>query len=54
MKSAEVRKRIEKGLRLVAENDPYLLENDLGERCIASRPAMYLQQVGAKASPADP
>ena len=29
---------------MLAENDQYLLENDLGERCIASRLAMYLQQ----------
>jgi hypothetical protein len=44
MDPEEVRKSVEKALRMVAENDQRLLENDLGERCIASRLAMYLQQ----------
>ena len=44
MEPEEVRKRVENALRRVVEDDQDLLENDLGERCIASRLAMYLQQ----------
>ncbi len=44
MEPEEVRKHVEKALRTLAENDKYLLKNDLSERCIASRLAMYLQQ----------
>jgi hypothetical protein len=44
MEPEEVRKRVENALRRVVEDDQHLLENDLGERCIASRLAMYLQQ----------
>ncbi len=44
MEPEEVKRRVEEALRMLAENDQYLLENDLGERCIASRLAMYLQQ----------
>jgi hypothetical protein len=43
MEREEVRKRVENALRNVAKNDQHLLEFDLGERCIASRLAMYLQ-----------
>lgn len=43
MEREEVRKRVENALRNVADNDQHLLEYDLGERCIASRLAMYLQ-----------
>jgi len=44
MDEEEVRKRSDSALRKLAENDRYLLQYDLGERCIASRLAMYLQQ----------
>lgn len=43
MERNEVCKRLEAALVKLAENDLYLLENDLSERCIASRLAMYLQ-----------
>jgi len=43
MEREEVEKRLREALLEVAKNDRYLLENDLGERCIASRLAMYLQ-----------
>jgi hypothetical protein len=39
----EVRAHLEAALRRLVEHDRYLLENDLSERCIASRLAMYLQ-----------
>jgi hypothetical protein len=40
----EVENRLKIALGKLAENDGYLLENDLSERCIASRLAMYLQE----------
>jgi hypothetical protein len=39
----EVRQRLERALRRLRDADLYLLENDLSERCIAARLAMYLQ-----------
>lgn len=39
----EVRKRLEAALLRLTEADRHLLENDLSERCIAGRLAMYLQ-----------
>jgi hypothetical protein len=43
MNGEEVRARLEAALWRLVEHDRYLLENDLSERCIASRLAMYLQ-----------
>ena len=43
MDEHEVRERLEAALRRLAEADRHLLENDLSERCIAGRLAMYLQ-----------
>jgi hypothetical protein len=43
MEEEEVERRLDVALRMVAENDRYLLEFDLSERCIASRLALYLQ-----------
>ncbi|HKM89784.1 MAG TPA: hypothetical protein VJX29_04140 [Candidatus Acidoferrales bacterium] len=43
MQRDEVRARLEAALRMLVANDAYLLTHDLGERCIASRLAMYLQ-----------
>jgi hypothetical protein len=40
---AEVRRRLERALEKLLVTDRYLLENDLSERCIASRLAMHLQ-----------
>ena len=40
----EVRERLERALRRLGEDDRYLLENDLSERCIAARLAMYLRE----------
>lgn len=37
--------RLKDALRQLVENDRHLLENDLSERCLAPRLAMYLQQV---------
>jgi hypothetical protein len=45
MNGNEARARLENALRQLVENDRHLLENDLSERCIASRLAMYMQQV---------
>ena len=44
MDQAEVRRILEAALRRLESNDRHLLENDLSERCIAARLAMYLQQ----------
>jgi hypothetical protein len=44
MEAEEVRKRLHDALHEVVSNDGYLLENNLGERCIAARLMMYLQQ----------
>lgn len=41
----EVRKRLLAALQELEENDSVLLENDLSERCITFRLAMYLQNV---------
>jgi hypothetical protein len=43
MDESEVRRKLEDALRRLAADDRHLLENDLSERCIASRLAMYLQ-----------
>jgi hypothetical protein len=43
MEAADVRQRFEHALQRLQESDRYLLENDLSERCIAARLAMYLQ-----------
>ena len=40
----EVRERLERALHRLLEGDRYLLENDLSERCIAARLAMYLRE----------
>jgi hypothetical protein len=45
MEEQEVRKRLQAALDLALEYDLYLLEHDLSERCIASRLAMYLQNI---------
>ena len=50
MESEEVRRRLEAALGRLAEKDSYLFENNLSERCIASRLAMYLQDVFAEFS----
>lgn len=39
----EVRERLERALRRLLEADRHLLENDLSERCMAARLAMYLR-----------
>ena len=44
MGEREVRERLERALRQLLEGDLYLLENDLSERCIAARLAMYLRE----------
>ena len=43
MEREDVERRLKEALGNVARNDRHLLENDLSERCIASRLAMYLQ-----------
>ncbi len=43
MKTGEVRARLTKAVARLNARDGYLLQNDLSERCIASRLAMYLQ-----------
>src|SRR5579883_346496 len=43
MNEDHVRKRLEDALHRLADQDLYLLQNNLSERCIASRLAMYLQ-----------
>lgn len=43
MNPEESRAHLEAALRQLVMNDRHLLENDLNERCIASRLAMYLQ-----------
>jgi hypothetical protein len=44
MKAEEVRERVEVAIAALMKPDRYLLENNLGERCIAGRLAIYLQQ----------
>ena len=48
MGEGEVRERFEQALWRLLECDGYLLENDLSERCIAARLAMYLREEFAK------
>lgn len=43
MKPEEVKERLLGALRMLEERDSYLFENNLSERCIAARLAMYLQ-----------
>src|SRR6266704_375800 len=43
MERNEVRKRLDAALGKLVREDGYLLANNLGERCIAARLAMYLQ-----------
>jgi hypothetical protein len=43
MDEAEVRRILEAALRQLEVDDHHLLENDLSERCIAARLAMYMQ-----------
>jgi hypothetical protein len=43
MERDDVRRRLEAALERLVRNDAYLLANNLGERCIAARLAMYLQ-----------
>jgi hypothetical protein len=43
MNADEARARLESAIAQLIRNDMHLLENDLSERCIASRLAMYLQ-----------
>ena len=45
MEPARTRALLEDALRRIVCDDRHLLENDLSERCIAARLAMYLQQV---------
>jgi len=42
MEEGEVRDQLEQAVRRLWEEDRYLLENDLSERCIAARLAIYL------------
>jgi hypothetical protein len=44
MKPEEVKERLLGALHTLEEQDSYLFENNLSERCIASRLAMYLQR----------
>lgn len=44
MEAGEVKERLDQALAMVIKHDRYLLENNLAERCIAGRLAMYLQQ----------
>ena len=44
MDAASVRSRLDEALRNLEDADKYLLTNNLGERCIASRLAIYLQE----------
>lgn len=44
MQFEEVRRRVEKALEAFQLEDVYLLEHDLGERCIAARVALHLQR----------
>lgn len=44
MEREDVEARLDRALRTLRGADLYLLQNDLSERCIASRLAMYLQR----------
>ena len=46
----EVKQRLHGALRKVEKNDQHLLKYNLGERCIASRLAIYLQKAFPKYS----
>ncbi len=43
MERKDVQRRLNAALERLAREDGYLFENNLGERCIAARLAMYLQ-----------
>ncbi len=43
MRRENVQQRLNNAMRRVVDNDRHLLENDLSERCIAARLALYLQ-----------
>lgn len=43
MQRDDVRQRLDKALQRLSSADAHLLENNLSERCIAARLAMYLQ-----------
>jgi hypothetical protein len=43
VENARTRAKLEEALAKLEDNDQYLLENNLSERCIASRLALYLQ-----------
>jgi hypothetical protein len=43
MERVNVQERLERARRKLEENDAHLLANDLSERCIAARLALYLQ-----------
>jgi len=43
MESREIKERVQAAIDQLKKSDIYLLENNLNERCIASRLAMYLQ-----------
>ena len=47
MESAEAKGRLDRALAAFAAADGYLLENNLGERCIAGRLAMHVQHAFA-------
>jgi len=44
MEAADVRVRLDAALAKLVANDSYLLTTNLGERCIATRLSMYLQE----------
>jgi hypothetical protein len=44
MERQDVEERLARALQRLVERDVYLLENNLSERCIAGRLAMYLQE----------
>src|SRR6266566_8315360 len=45
MELRTVQERVTAALEGLVHNDPYLLEHDLSERCLAARLALYLQGV---------
>lgn len=45
MEREQIRKRLASAINELEQRDAHLFENDLSERCIASRLAMYLQKV---------
>lgn len=44
MEHAEVARRVDEALQAFRQNDGYLLEHNLSERCIAARVALHLQR----------